>query len=356
MQELLTNQEMTIFKPSRQVFGTGLFIFLPMLFAIVNLNFILIPMIIVILIGFQRLMGYWSFAINQDAIFVQKPFKKLEKVLEKTQIEHIVLRKTADTTVVEVVYHEKNEQKTLTLQSWAFQVVNASMQSSQIVFEELLKNLVKENPEKMTMIAQQDYQLTTNVLDKPIWGRVFLYGGLLIFAITLYVDMMIIRSLHFATDFLLPMWAIMAVFGLIGFWLLRNKQQKSSYMPSVAMGMLFGLIVSHAVKSYVHWSNENNPNLTIKYYPILLDDFDKQDKTQRWLFPDELQKLTQRERIYLRNSEVHRWKNSLINENLAENQSYLIPVKFGTFNDIMIDRRAFQHPQPVNNNEGINND
>lgn len=356
MQELLTNQEMTIFKPSRKFFGIGLFIILPMLFAIVNLHFILIPMIIVILIGCQQVIGYWSFAINQDAIFIQKPFKKLEKVLEKTQIEHIVLRKTTDTTVTEVVYHENDKQKTLILQSWAFQVIDYSMESSQIVFETLLKNLVKDNPEKITIIVQQDYQLTTNVLDKPIWGRVFLYGGLLIFATTLYVDMMIIHSLHFATDFALPVGICVGIFALLGFVLLHDKKQKSSYIIAIFFGAIFGLIVSHAGKSYVHWSNENNPNLTVKYYPILLDDFDKQDKTQRWLFPDELQKLTQRERIYLRNSEVHRWKNSLINENLAENQSYLIPVKFGTFNDIMIDRRAFQHPQPTDNNEGINND
>lgn len=364
MNNLPNYHEMPVFRIHYALIASQIILQVGMILLLVlgdftNIGFlvIILPIVLLVVVLVLKRISFLSLVISEDAIFTQPFFKKLSKFLDKSQIDRIIIRKNTDSLYAEVIYHKMAEQHTLNLQSHFHQVKGYSAQQSRDLFEQLLVNLLKDSPEKSSIIVQKNDKDKLSIFDnKPILARVFLYGALLIFAITLYVDMMIIKSLHFATDFMLPVSILVGIFALLGFVLLRDKKQKSSYITAIVFGAIFGLIVSHAGKSYVHWSNENNPNLTVKYYPILLDDFDKQDKTQRWLFSDELQTLTYRERIYLRNSQIDEKRQTGINENLAENQSYLIPVKFGTFNDIMIDRRAFQHPQPVNNNEGINND
>lgn len=169
--------------------------------------------------------------------------------------------------------------------------------------------------------------------------RFIVYPAVVIFAGMLYFDMKVLTGVHFETmHFIIPRVVIVLATCLFCYVFFKLTKNKSAFLNTLLFGTALGLLLSSVAKSYVHWYNEQHVQDITEYYPMTLDDYDSYVDQQRWIIEsEEAEQLIGQKRLFLFGTK----RDRIMNNQLIEEKTYLIPVAVGMFNDVFIPKDGF---------------
>lgn len=311
------------------------------------LTFMLLPLAVMLIISFAMhnlLAKYRSISIDEEKVTATTWFGKTVKLFSKEQIKTLTIRQSNELTVCEIIAtNEQQVDVSHFFYTRFYRYQNLKGKENSELFARSLSDLVDNNPQKIATIIRPEAEITQ--LSNNF--RFLVYPALAVFAGMLYFDMTKIQGIHFNTmDFLLPTMGWIVLMIVIAVFLVKGKSEnKQNLIAAVIVGIVFGWLLASASKSYIHWQNENDPNVKVTYYPLLLDDYNERSKEQRWIVPKELSALIDRETIYIHDDNLK--LKQRMNPNLQEGKKYLIPVATGKFNDVFIVKNGFEHAKLV---------
>lgn len=232
-----------------------------------NIGIMLLPLGFVIFVFFviAKAMTYYRIVITEQAVKVTPWFGKEMVLFTADEVKSLTLKKSDSIAICEVIVDTPEGAKSHDINMFAYIEKGKNAKQSIRHMSNLLENMVDKTAhlERVTNITKVEENVFVNT-ETGGAIRWFVWLGVLVYAVKAYVDIEVIKGIHFNTMDTLPLAVgFGAVAGILCFLNFRIRTKKTDYLTSLLIGLALGFVFSGAFTSFIRWDNENNTQYNV---------------------------------------------------------------------------------------------